>query len=780
MDQPLSDCRGPILYPGMDVVRDSDGVQAKGLVFSLDEGCPVSRRARWIAPDKTEFPEVHHLALLKKVVELDSAPEQVIAQISADPAFRLYVNGQLCARGPDDIGSDIPVIEKDRYQLSTKNWLCVQRDLTPFFREGTNVIAVEVFNYQRLGAYLTSGILGFWFHAEISTKSGARSELSTDTNWSATTADYFDFTAEDARVVYRTGREPLKWRTAEEVHADWRPAEILPDRKMSLSQIPPCIETVYPWGEVTETSHGVQVQEGNTPRIAFHQDGFLVLKVDRVIPAYLGLVVNGSQDAELTFSMEETRGSPNFKVKCVLRAGRQELEFPGYGSCTYLRVEASRVTKPVEISDLRLVFTSQPVRYLGHFECNDPVLNQMWQASRHELQICMQTHHLDSPHHQEPISDPGDYMIEALMNYYAFGSPWLARQDIRKFAQVLETVNYRNFHTSYSLLWLQMLLDYYDYTADDQTVLDVAPVAHKLLATFAGWRGKNGLVCNAPSYMFMDWVEIAGFKAHHPPPVIGMGYLSAFYYQALANGIRIADLQDNADLAESYRQQRTSLNSAFNAVLWDEGAGLYRDGIPFVSDVPPSDPWLPADTDIETHTPHVNTLAVLYGLAPAKRRAEIMERVMQIDEPDVQPYFMHFVFDALNRAGIFQEHAVRLMQRWEIVPETGTFYEMWGAGDLSHAWNGTPLVQMSSRILGVTPTEPGFSEFAIAPQPCGLKYARGRVPTPHGAIEVEWKLDGGEAKITRLTHPDPCRLAGADQKTLRSRPEAETDATAVR
>ena len=28
------------------------------------------------------------------------------------------------------------------------------------------------------------------------------------------------------------------------------------------------------------------------------------------------------------------------------------------------------------------------------------------------VQICLQTHHLDSPNHQEPISDPGDYVIE--------------------------------------------------------------------------------------------------------------------------------------------------------------------------------------------------------------------------------------------------------------------------------------------------------------------------------------------------------------------------------
>ena len=69
----------------------------------------------------------------------------------------------------------------------------------------------------------------------------------------------------------------------------------------------------------------------------------------------------------------------------------------------------------------------------GSFSCSDPKLNELWNSSRWLTQICMQTHHLDSPNHQEPICDPGDYLIESHANYYAFGSPWLARQDLRKF-----------------------------------------------------------------------------------------------------------------------------------------------------------------------------------------------------------------------------------------------------------------------------------------------------------------------------------------------------------
>src|SRR5208283_3670541 len=86
-------------------------------------------------------------------------------------------------------------------------------------------------------------------------------------------------------------------------------------------------------------------------------------------------------------------------------------------------VGVSNVTEPLEILDAGAVFTSQPVEYKGAFECSDERLNQIWKVSRWAVQICLQTHHLDSPNHQEPISDPGDYVIESMVDHYAFAQP---------------------------------------------------------------------------------------------------------------------------------------------------------------------------------------------------------------------------------------------------------------------------------------------------------------------------------------------------------------------
>ena len=110
------------------------------------------------------------------------------------------------------------------------------------------------------------------------------------------------------------------------------------------------------------------------------------------------------------------------------------------------------------------------------------------------------------------------------------------------------------FHTSYSLLWVWMLMDYYDYTGDEELLLSLAPTVHGLLERFEGYRGPSGLLTGAPDYMFMDWVWLGSADLHHPPCAIGQGYLSAFYRRALRHGARLSRLAGEPERAERYER----------------------------------------------------------------------------------------------------------------------------------------------------------------------------------------------------------------------------------
>jgi len=111
--------------------------------------------------------------------------------------------------------------------------------------------------------------------------------------------------------------------------------------------------------------------------------------------------------------------------------------------------------------------------------------------------------------------------------------------------------------------------------------------------------------------------------------------------------------------------------------------------------------------------------------------------------PMVQMYFMHFVFDAIDAAGLMDEWTFGLMRKWTaIVDEHPTsLKESWTFGDYSHAWGGSPVIQMSARVLGVQAAEAGWAKIRICPSCGDLAWARGVVPTVRGDVAVSWRVD---------------------------------------
>jgi hypothetical protein len=747
------DTRGPVESTGMHVVADADGVQAPGYMWTEPEAL-ATWSAQWIGSSAPRIPNAP-ATCLRKVVTLKAVPKKVTAWITGD-TYLLYVNGHPAARGPADAGHDFTGIGSNHRFYDV-------RDLTPLVQAGANALAVE----------LSSGG-GFQFQARVDYADGSSETLQTDTTWRGISCPYLlhgslppddEKTYGKATLVFDANAEPVGWQLAGFDDSAWPACHAgqPPVPTLVMSELPPLMETFYPVFDVKAVAGDVTIPDAPLTRghpVIVKGDGEFLVHCARIMSGRCGIAVVGTPGAEIYLISNETPAKGGRIYWLKLRNGLQYFESRDYYALGTMRVVVRHATQPVEIREVTADFLSQPVEYRGWFECSDPALNTLWKSGRWSTQICMITHHLDSPQHQEPISDYGDYLIADLVNYNAMGNnPWLARQDLRKWAWVMENAHYHTFHTSYVFYWLQALLNYYDYTGDSTVIDEVAPQVHALLDQYATYLGKNGLISEAPNYMFMDWVTVhddkdpkIAFACHHPPTVIGQGYMTALYYRALGDGIRVAQLTGDKARVEKYTTMRSQIAAAYQAELWNDERGQYRDGKPFVTSVPPGK-WLPADVQMESFSVQNNAFAVLYDLAPAAQQASILQGMLKNPNWDVTPYFMHFVFDALAHGGLFDAAAVPKMHEYLVIPETQTVREM-GAnkGDFSHGWIASPCYQMSSKILGITPGEPGFRTINIAPHWCGLSYAMGAVPSPHGLIGVEWKRDGDKLDI-QLTIP---------------------------
>ena len=694
------------------------------------------------------------------------------ALVTADPFYRLWVNGHLVSRGPDDPGSDYSPHERWSHQ-----WLANRIDVARYLHQGQNVIAAEVFPHHQ---NLSLGATAFAFQLKVAFAGTAPPfVMEGGSDWLVEAATAYTIgpvtqgtASESEALTYDARNDKSDWRDPGFSATGWSPAKVRESiwGPVAISVLPPMMEAIYPSLRMSS----IDASPTPAPDHASHRDmqtwnvsgaGKFVVDYDRVLSGYISLAVEGTPGTTITIWPRELRtdapGRRPFVI--ILGKGTTFFESPSLESFASLEVDVSNTTGPVHFQDVRANFVSQPVAYRGAFTSSDQKLNTLWRAARWQTQICLQNRYLDSPDHQEPIGDPGDYLIEAKVADYAFGSPALTPQFLREFASILDhwlpnhPEGSTNFHTSYSLLWLQTLLDYYDETGDIVLAKELAPSAYRLLARYSQWIGPNGLLSEAPNYLFMDWVTIGGFQTHHPPAVIGQGYLTAFYYRGLEDALRLAQLSGDSARVAQYTEQRSQLRKAFNRELWDSRAGLYRDGKPFLNHNPTSANLLPPDKDIETHSPHVNVLAVLYDLAPTDEQSAILSRVVTAkdagtgtadtsshDAPgllNVQPYFMHFVFAAEAHAGVLGKYAPAQLSRWNVNPQTQTFEEMWTRGDWSHGWGGTPLLQMSAHVLGINPGSAGYATVQLAPIPLGLAFAKGTVPTPKGDINVSWTHD---------------------------------------
>jgi hypothetical protein len=673
----------------------------------------------------------------------------VTAWISSNN-YLLYVNGKPAARGPADAGRDFTGGTSQRRFYD-------YRDLTVDFHRGKNALAVELLGCNNLLLELL-----------VEYPDGKTATIGTDNTWKGTSAAYLKnapVPAEDqARIVKNTKplplfdaqAEPLGWSLAGFDDSAWPSckAEDAPKETFVVSELPPLMEARYPYFDISHVSGGVTVpdkpfQDGNP--IVVKGDGEFSVHFDKIMSGRCGIKVKGAKGTRIYLSSNETADWGGRIYQILLRDGVQSFESRDYYSLGTITVVVRNATTPVDIMDVSADFMSQPVEYKGSFACSDDALNTLWKSGRWSTQICMITHHLDSPQHQEPISDYGDYLIADLVNYYSMGTnPWLARQDLRKWAWVMENAKYETFHTSYIFYWLQALINYYQFTGDKSVVDELAPNVHAVIDQFSSYIGKNGILSEAPNYMFMDWVSVhddknpkIAFACHHPPAVIGQGYMTALFYHALADAIEVSKLTNDPADAEKYEKLRQQIGAAYQRELWNPERGMYRDGKPFVTSVPPGK-WLPADVQMESFSVQNNALAVLYDLAPRERQASIVENMMANKNWDVTPYFMHFVFDSMAHAGLFEKYGVDKMHKYKVIPETQTVREMGpDRGDYSHGWIASPTYQMSSKILGVSPATAGFGWILVRPELCGLQWAKGTVPTPHGNVDVAWQSGGG-------------------------------------
>ncbi len=477
-------------------------------------------------------------------------------------------------------------------------------------------------------------------------------------------------------------------------------------------------------------------------------------------------------------AIDPSKHGLHYLDRIILGSGKLTHRITWPKCCRYMQVDVHGGR--AEITELALQRSSYPVEWRGRFACSDPVLDQAWQICAHTVQLGMEDGYMDTPW-RERGSWLGDDVPKYIANAYAFGDAALMRRFLRQHARgQLPTGAMRSKYpgsksshiSTWTLTYPVSVREYVRHSGDRSLANELWPTIQRILAWLESFRLAEGVYGNLPLevtaetniYNFIDWAPVDTRGAN--------AAWNAHAYNSLNAAAFVAELAGDLVAAKVCRERGAALRASFQQLFWDERRGVFING------------WHSGQPLLRWGC-HENYLAVLFGLATDRQRDSILQRLQSEDlasyfVPDPNdydqvidghdgnhmvaialnryrwpsekmvpfgtPYFAGFALQALGELGLMQETLDMIRQRWGEFSRQGgtTIWETWEqeTGSLSHGWGCAPVFVLGRYVLGVVQSDDPTVDYFILPQRGDLAWARGRVPTPKGLIDVAWQCDG--------------------------------------
>ena len=483
---------------------------------------------------------------------------------------------------------------------------------------------------------------------------------------------------------------------------------------------------------------------------ARHGLGFLELECDAAAGAVVEMLgcegaVNGR--LQLTELMSNC-------ARYACREGRQTFSSIVPRGLRYLILHIRPRERPFVLRKARLRVATYPWKPEGFFRCSDPRLNQIYEMCCHTLRMSSLDVFVDATYEQALwVGDMASMTLP--VHFYVQGDPRLPARSLRIVAQSLERFPMAQSQVpsawtdrilpNWSFFWALGVKDHYVFTSDKAFIRELMPALLKQAEfVLASLNGEGLFEFNKDVWHFLDWNGLETDHQSTKPKVF-----------AHENLLAIASLQATAFLAQELRMHSAvaHLTSAA-ARLSKTIRRLFRD--------PKTGAFREHRVDGETVdgvTTSTQICAFLAGLPPCKPNEAALQMIAppQGWVPTGTPWMWSLGALMALRAGHAEQVLAGIRWHWGRMLDHGatTAWEMFEGGhrpglptrSWCHGWSAGPAWLLPAYILGVRPAAPGWKKALIDPVPGDLEWAEGRVPTPHGVIEVAWEKTSAGLKL---------------------------------
>ena len=451
--------------------------------------------------------------------------------------------------------------------------------------------------------------------------------------------------------------------------------------------------------------------------------------------------------------------APANVMRYIARPGVQTIEKFDWSAIRGLQVVVYNASKGLKLRSVQSRLVQYPVEDIGSFECSDAVLNTIWIKGQNTARWCMHDAWEDCPSREKRqwITDacvafevsatafgPSVYPL-----HKAFIEEVVLSQRLDGLFQMFVPGDHGQTGVvipDYSLQFILSLGKYYQLSGDLKTVEKAMHAVERCLASFDAYLSKSGLLKDIPEWHFIEWAN-TGRKGEAGP-------INVLFAKALAIAAELAALTERKRLSSKWLNQSKQVVSGLESRHWNPKMGVYVDEV---------DPVY--GTQGKRVSQHMNAMMVAFKFAPKNRWDAIVKKItnssvarLTAAPPIVtgtgsfnpakhivatNTYFSRYLNDALDCVGKFDQAIAKMRSNYRemVDAETSTLWESYSdEASLCHVFSAGPVFQLIEKVVGVTPSRPGFDEVVVDVRTAGLTWAKATIPTPHGNVVVSWEV----------------------------------------
>ena len=678
-------------------------------------------KAEWLWDEESVDEENIWMCFSKKV-SLNKVPEKLIADISADSKYWLYINGEnVVFEGSVKRGQD----KNSGYYDSI--------DIAPYLKKGENSICALVWYWDNETSYSYSGSGqgGFIFEAI-----GEDIAIISDESWKVKRNDAYinsslyppNYRLAEYSIYFDATKDMGDWTDVSYDASSWKNATVYADEVYGK---------LYPRGIPLLKDYGLKEYENSkdyenyTVKKLFGEKITVDIPYNAQLTPYLKVIAPAGKKIRIT---TENTLIGAVSSTYITKDGEQEFEALGWFNGEHITY---KIPRGVTVVSLMYRETGYDSSFSGDYRSDDEFMDSLWQKSLRTLYVTMRDNFMDCPD-RERAQWWGDVTNEMIMTMYSMDSnsyllyqkgvqAMLSHIDETNVLQTVVPINGDYFELPVQqLAGIVGFMTYYEYTGDKAFIEKVYDATLDYLKL---WEiGENNLVVHrSGSWDWPDWGKKADMTAIE----------NAWVYYALSATEEMAELLGKDEDISFITERKTAISKGYQTFWTDEG---------YKSD------------DVKKCDDRANALAVLSGLVVEEHYDTITD--VLVNTKNSSPYMEYYVLEALCKMGEYEKARDRIKDRYEgMVKENySTLWEFWNSwqGTMNHAWSGGPLVIMSKHFAGIAPLESGYGKVKIDPQYTLSDSLSCTVPSVKGLITLNYEKTN-EGYIVNVTLPEDMR-----------------------